>query len=85
MHLDLRIPLGWMFTLAGLILAFFGLRTNGNTTVYAASQGINVNLWWGLVLAAFGLSMFLLSRRDQTPPDTKRLSGPDKPKARRSR
>lgn len=75
MSLDLRIPMGMMFTLVGVILAAFGLATNGNQKLYAPSLGINANLWWGLVLLAFGLTMLLLGRRGQkrlenAPPDT---------------
>jgi hypothetical protein len=65
MILDLRIPMGLMFTLVGLILAVFGLMTNNDASLYAQSLGINANLWWGLVLLAFGLTMFLLGRRGQ--------------------
>jgi len=54
-----------MFTLTGLILSAFGLKTNGNAALYAQSLGINANLWWGLVLLAFGLTMFLFGRRGQ--------------------
>lgn len=65
MSLDLRIPMGLMFTFTGVILTVFGLRTNGNVELYAKSLGINANLWWGLVLLVFGLTMFLLGRRSQ--------------------
>ncbi len=65
MNLDLRIPMGLMFTFTGLILSVFGLATNGNEVLYAKSLGINANLWWGLVLLAFGLTMFILGRRGQ--------------------
>ncbi|MGA3343711.1 MAG: hypothetical protein ABSC76_02480 [Terracidiphilus sp.] len=65
MILDLRVPLGLMFTLVGLILTLFGLKTNGNAVLYAPSLGINANLWWGLVLLVFGLTMLLLGRRGQ--------------------
>jgi hypothetical protein len=65
MQLDLRIPMGLMFTLTGLILTLFGVATNGNAELYAKSLGINANLWWGLVLLAFGLIMFLLGQRSQ--------------------
>jgi len=64
MSLDLRIPMGMMFTLVGVILSAFGLATNGSA-IYAKSLGINANLWWGLVLLVFGLTMFLLGRRSQ--------------------
>jgi hypothetical protein len=65
MNLDLRIPMGLMFTLVGMILSAFGLATNNRPGFYDSSLGINVNLWWGLVLFAFGLTMFLLGRRGQ--------------------
>jgi cytochrome c-type biogenesis protein CcmH/NrfF len=65
MILDLRVPLGLMFSLVGLILTVFGLKTNGDAILYAPSLGINANLWWGIVLLAFGLTMLLLGRRGQ--------------------
>jgi hypothetical protein len=65
MTLDLRVPLGTMFTLVGAILTLFGLSTNGNAALYARSLGINANLWWGLVLLAFGLIMLTLGSRSQ--------------------
>jgi hypothetical protein len=57
--------MGLMFTFTGLILTAFGLRTRDNIDLYSKSLGINVNLWWGLVLLVFGLAMFLLGRRGQ--------------------
>ncbi len=65
MSLDLRIPLGMMFSLLGAILSAFGLATKSNEALYAPSLGINANLWWGLVLLAFGLTMFVLGKRGQ--------------------
>lgn len=65
MNLDLRIPMGLMFTIVGLIMTAFGFATNGNTALYARSLGINANLWWGMVLFVFGLTMFLLGRRSE--------------------
>lgn len=64
MSLDLRIPMGLMFTLVGAILVTFGIATRGSS-IYAASLGINANFWWGLVLLAFGLTMLTLGRRSQ--------------------
>jgi hypothetical protein len=64
MSLDLRIPMGAMFTLVGVILSIFGLATNGSS-IYAAINGLDINLWWGLVLFVFGLTMFLMGRRSQ--------------------
>jgi hypothetical protein len=65
MSLDLRIPMGLMFTLTGLILTLFGFATNGDAVLYAKSLGINANLWWGMVLLVFGLTMFVMGRRSQ--------------------
>ena len=64
MSLDLRIPMGLMFTLVGMILTAFGLATRGSA-IYNASLGINANFWWGLVLFVFGLTMLFLGRRGQ--------------------
>jgi hypothetical protein len=63
MSLDLRIPMGLMFTLTGTILTAFGLATRENTGLYAKSLGIDANLWWGIVLLLFGLVMLVLGRR----------------------
>ncbi|HEX9165681.1 MAG TPA: hypothetical protein VF862_07200 [Gemmatimonadales bacterium] len=70
MSLDLRLPIGLMFTIFGAMLVVFGLVSGD--AIYARSLGINVNLWWGLVLLAFGLTMLALARagrraRSQTP------------------
>jgi len=65
MLLDLRIPMGLMFTFVGLILTVFGWGTREDTALYAKSLGIDANLWWGLVLLAFGLIMYLTGRRRQ--------------------
>jgi hypothetical protein len=65
MSLDLRIPMGLMFTLTGMILTAFGIATRDRADLYVKSLGINANLWWGLVLLAFGLIMLLLGRLGQ--------------------
>ena len=55
MKLDLRLPIGLMFAIFGVMLTAFGLLSDA--AIYGRSLGINVNLWWGLVLLAFGLVM----------------------------
>jgi hypothetical protein len=60
MQLDLRLPIGWMFSAVGLLLVGYGLLAD--RTIYARSLGVNVNLWWGLVLFAFGVCMLALAR-----------------------
>lgn len=61
MNLDLRLPIGLMFSLFGVMLTGYGLLSDPAS--YGRSLGINVNLWWGLVLLAFGLIMLGLARR----------------------
>ena len=57
--LDVRWPIGTLFTILGLLLAGYGLGTAGNTEQYARSLSVNVNLWWGLVMLAFGLVLLM--------------------------
>jgi hypothetical protein len=63
MGLDIRWPIGLMFSLIGVLLTFNGLMTNSDTEMYKRSLGININLWWGLVLLAFGGAMLILALR----------------------
>jgi hypothetical protein len=60
-QLDVRIPIGGMFTLFGIILVVYGLVSG--EAIYQRSLGINVNLWWGLVLLVFGSAMLGLAYR----------------------
>ncbi|HEY3026392.1 MAG TPA: hypothetical protein VGJ55_09610 [Pyrinomonadaceae bacterium] len=61
MQLDIRLPIGLMFAVLGALLLVFGLI--GDKSGFQRSLGINVNLWWGLVMLVFGVVMFLLGRR----------------------
>ena len=61
MRLDLRLPIGLMFAIFGAMLVVFGIVSD--PAIYARSLGINVNLWWGLVLLAFGFVMLILAIR----------------------
>ena len=65
MKLDLRLPIGLMFSIIGALLAVFGAASD--PAIYQRSLGINVNLWWGLVLVVFGLAMLWLVRRGSAP------------------
>jgi hypothetical protein len=55
MGLDIRLPIGGLFTVVGILLASYGALADG--AIYQASLGINVNLRWGLVMLGFGLIM----------------------------
>jgi hypothetical protein len=60
MQLDVRLPIGLMFSIFGALLSVFGMLSEKR--IYEEhSLGININLWWGLVLFAFGLTMFALA------------------------
>jgi hypothetical protein len=70
MRLDLRLPIGLMFSIFGVMLVIFGLVSD--VAIYDRSLGINVNLWWGLALLVFGLAMLGLAMRARRAP----ASGP---------
>ncbi len=61
MGLDIRLPIGLLFTLLGLVLVVFGLFAD--SAIYARSLGYNVNLWWGLVLVVFGVINLYYGRK----------------------
>jgi multisubunit Na+/H+ antiporter MnhG subunit len=61
MGLDIRFPIGAMFSIIGLLLAAFGLFSSPD--LYHRSLGININLWWGLALVIFGATMLWLAWR----------------------
>jgi dipeptide/tripeptide permease len=61
MGLDIRLPIGMLFTALGVILVLFGAFSN--RALYDRSLGINVNLAWGAVLLAFGIVMLALGKR----------------------
>ncbi len=61
MQLDLRLPIGWMFSLVGLMLTVYGYLSD--EAIYAKSLGLNVNVWWGTVLIGFGIAMLGLAWR----------------------
>ncbi len=61
MRLDIRLPIGLMFGILGGLLVIFGLLSSGSALQHAL--GINVNLWWGIVMFVFGALMFIFGRR----------------------
>ena len=61
MGIDIRLPLGALFSLLGIVLIVYGAISD--PTRYQQSLGININVDWGIVLLVFGLLMLLLARR----------------------
>ena len=67
MNFDLRLPIGIMFSLFGLILVIFGAVSD--KAIYEKhSLGININLGWGAVLLVFGVFMPFLTWRASIKP-----------------
>jgi len=60
--LDIRVPIGGLFVVLGLVLAGYGVVTNADAEQYARSMSVNINLWWGLVMLVFGALLLLLAR-----------------------
>src|SRR5215471_15899502 len=61
--LDIKIPIGLMFSIFGLILLVYGFITRDDTAMYQKSFSHNVNLWMGALMVVFGGVMLLLSRK----------------------
>ena len=62
MGLDIRWPIGLMFTLIGAILVVCGIVTNSDVEMYKRSLGMNINLIWGALLFIFGLLMLISAK-----------------------
>ena len=63
MGLDIRYPIGFLFSIIGIMLTIFGLVTGSNAELYKRSLGINVNLWTGLGMIIFGCIMLVFAYR----------------------
>jgi hypothetical protein len=64
MGLDVRVPVGLMFSIMGLLLVGYGVF--GDHAIYARSLGINVNVIWGGVLLVTGAIFLALSSRGRS-------------------
>jgi len=70
MGLDIRWPIGGLFSLIGLMMVGYGLVTNGNAEMYKRSLGMNINIGWGAVLVIFGFWMLIMAwRASNQPPE----------------
>jgi putative Mn2+ efflux pump MntP len=61
MGLDIKIPIGLMFSILGIILTILGLVTNNDVEMYERSLGHNINLLSGILMILFGAFMLLTS------------------------
>ena len=62
MGLDIKIPIGLLFTIIGLLMLIYGIFTHGNTALYEKSLNININLWSGSLMLVFGVLMLVFSK-----------------------
>lgn len=61
MGVDIKLPIGLMFSIFGVLLTLFGLFTKSDKVLYEPSFGVNVNLWVGIFMLVFGLAMLLMA------------------------
>lgn len=62
MQLDIRLPMGLLFLILGVILTGYGVASD--PAIYVVhSLGENVNIQWGVIFALFGSVMIWLARR----------------------
>jgi hypothetical protein len=81
--LDIRTPIGGLFTVLGGMLAVYGLFAPGSSGSPDRSSGANVNLWWGLVMLVFGIVLLLMARRAMSRPvPADRVNGASAPQVR---
>jgi sulfite exporter TauE/SafE len=63
---DIRIPIGLMFSILGVLITVFGFVTVSDTDMYLKSLGINVNIVMGILMLVFGLVMLYFARRKRS-------------------
>lgn len=61
--LDIKLPIGLMFLILGVVLTLFGLFTASNSEMYNISFNININLWSGILMGVFGSIMLIFNKR----------------------
>ncbi|GAC1435868.1 MAG: hypothetical protein NVS1B11_17080 [Terriglobales bacterium] len=69
MGLDIRLPIGILFSILGMLLITYGAFSD--KSIYGRSLNININVWWGLILLIFGVLMFILGRTSKRKGDVK--------------
>ncbi|HZR39936.1 MAG TPA: hypothetical protein VFB12_07465 [Ktedonobacteraceae bacterium] len=66
-RMSIALTIGATIGLIGLVLLLYGLFGHAD---YSRSDGININLWWGLLMFVFGIVMaaigYISSHRQAT-------------------
>jgi multisubunit Na+/H+ antiporter MnhG subunit len=70
--------MGLLFTLVGAIMSIYGFFTRGSA-IYERSDGMNINLSWGLIMLVFGVIMYTLGRRSDKRPRGAQVEGTTRP------
>jgi hypothetical protein len=60
---DIRIPIGLMFSILGVLITVFGFVTMANADMYQKSLNINMNIIIGILMLVFGGLMLFFSFR----------------------
>jgi hypothetical protein len=71
MGIDIKFPIGLMFSILGAVLTVYGFVTKSSPEIYQKSLDININLWSGIAMLAFGLLMLLASLIRKKEEETK--------------
>jgi hypothetical protein len=61
MGLDIRLPIGIIFTIYGIVLIIYGALAD--PAIFVSSTGVNIDIWWGAAMLVFGLLMWTLAFR----------------------
>ncbi len=66
-RMSIALTIGATIGVIGLVLVLYGLF---GPVDYSRSDGININLWWGILMLAFGVVMsiggYISSKRQRT-------------------
>ena len=74
MGFDIRLPIGYLFSILGALLTVYGVLTL-SSPIYQHSLGMNINMEWGVVLLIFGLLMAYFAKRSQGRPVQRESGG----------
>jgi len=65
--LDVRLPIGLLFLVLGVMLAIYGYMNPPLEKLYFSQVGLplNINVPWGILMTLFGVVMVSLARLDR--------------------
>lgn len=63
MGLDIKLPIGLLFSIIGLMITIYGIFTASDAEMYVRSLGVNINLWIGAFMLVFGIIMLIFAKR----------------------